>query len=160
MWTEEQLKKRSHNSKWAFDEVIELISDSNKIPYLGYEEKFDFSSEKPSYLVLSLAPKDKESNIAVQSYSAMLEMLERKLSDKPLVNVNFYNLGVSGLRWDKCGGETSFLTISTQINKITISETLNFVLDDSKTYHSIWSSPLSKLELKMDSYRTQSYDPQ
>lgn len=154
-WTEKQLKQRGYTYPWTLDETLDLISDTRRIPYLGFcDPNSQFPKEAPE-IVLSLAPKDENSELSVRNYAAMLRMLKQQLSSSggPEVETMFLNLGTSGLRWDKCGGETPFLTISTRVHRHGLAQQINFVLDDPATYHAVWSDPLSALERRMENYR-------
>jgi len=154
MWKEKQLKERGYHYSWNLEEALALIDNPQRIPYLGHwKGDTSYPKELPE-LVLSLTSKDEESELSVRNYSAMLKMLKRELqlSGMPLVRVTFQNLGTSGLRWDKCGGETPFLNILTRLGS-GHDESINFVLDNPQTYHAFWSNPLTRLEQKMSKYR-------
>ena len=153
-YTEEQLKEWGYNHDWTLNQGINLLKNPKKIPYLGYWKSDESWPEKID-LVSFLRPDNLDSELSVRNYHAMLEFLKsERMPDNSIdFRVRFRNLGTSGLRWDKIGGNVPFLTLNTKTphNR----ETLNFVIHDGG-YSACWSSPESNLmryERKMQEYK-------
>lgn len=146
MWKKSLLRRSGYNLKPTVNLALDILENPYRIPYLGHWNTSEFAAPE---MILSLAPKDRESELSVRNYRAMLEMLkeEKGIIDR-MVNIIFRNFGTSGLGRI----ESAFLMISAE-EPGGHKERINFTLEDPKTYLAFWSWPFSRIQQRMMDYR-------